>query len=192
MHASLLTFTLTLLSLSSPRAVGTPVLQLPGPPEQQLLLGEWTLRITYAPSKRLPKGGQATGTEIWRAGPDGRSILEEYREEGDAGLVEGIGLVWFDATAGGQRFVWCGSGDPAGCTLSISVARWEGSQLVYSETAEQGGVRILREEIFRDINPDSFLQLLKEGPAVGDPTTVVTIRATRRVPSSKPPKKKPR
>jgi hypothetical protein len=185
MHATLL---LSLL-LCSP-AVGSPgvqVLRLPGPAEQQLLLGEWTINITYAPSKTLPKGGHATGREIWRAGPDGLSIYEEYHERGDAGVVEGLGLSWYDEAAGGQRFVWCESRNPSGCSISTSVARWDGTALIYSEVVDQAGNRVRREEIFRDITANSFLQLLREGPADGPVRTMVTIEAKKRLPTTPRP-----
>ena len=56
-------------------------LKMPGPEVQNLMLGKWSTRATYAPSPEMPNGGTAAGTEIWRLGPGGMSVIEESHEK---------------------------------------------------------------------------------------------------------------
>jgi len=122
----------------------------------------------------MPNGGTRAGTEIWRLGPGGLSVIEEYREKNEKGEVEGLGVAWWDAKAQVQRFVWCDNSITGGCYVSKEVAKWDGESLVWKEEQENAGKKRMYSEVFRNITPTSFTQLLGEGLK-----TTVTIRATK-------------
>jgi hypothetical protein len=131
------------------------------------MLGTWAIKSEYAPSKEMPNGDTGKGLEEWRPGPGGYSLIEEFQEKNANGEISGFGPVWWDADLQGQRFVWCESTNPRGCELSKNVAKWEGNRLVYREDREENGTPMTHEEVFEDITPVSFLQILSEGPAGG-------------------------
>jgi hypothetical protein len=152
---------------------------MPGPAAQNLMLGTWAIRAQYEPSPKMPKGGTGVGSEVWRPGPGGRSVIEEYQERGDAGELHGLGIAWWDEKAKGQLVLWCDSDNPEGCHHTTSVARWEGASLVSTEESEVNGKKLVFQETFTDITPTSFTQILKSGPSAADLRTTVTIHATR-------------
>jgi len=154
-------------------------LKIPGPDVQNLMLGKWSTQVRYAPTSDMPKGGTGEGTEIWRPGPGGLSVIEEYREKNENGVVEGLGIAWWDAKAHGQRFVWCENSNPDGCYVSKEVAKWDGTSLVWKEEQENAGKKRVYLEEFRDITPTSFTQILGEGEPGEALMTTVTIRATK-------------
>jgi hypothetical protein len=154
-------------------------LKMPGPVVQDLMLGTWALQLKVEPSAGRPKGEVATGREIWRAGPDGKSVIEEYSQKSSDGEFELLSVGWWDEKEKGQRFLNCDSSQEHGCELSKEVARWEGNSLVYTEEREEKGAKVVRQEIFTDIQPMSFTQILKSGPSSTELKTEVTINATK-------------
>lgn len=154
-------------------------LNMPGPPVQNLLLGTWSITTNYPPKPNESQGSVGKGTEVWRPGPGGRSIIEEYHEKNSNGEVEGLGVVWWDLQAKGQRFVWCENDLPSGCYVSSSVAKWEGESLVWKEEQMSGGTKNAYSEVFREITPDSFVQELQEGTDLQSLHRTAIISATR-------------
>ena len=159
-------------------------MKLPGPEVQNLMLGTWSTQVKYEPTSEMPNGGTGAGTEIWRPGPGGLSVIEEYYERNDKGEVEGLGVAWWDAKAHGQRFVWCDNSNPDGCYVSKEVAKWDGGSLVWREEQENAGQKRTYSEVFRDITTGSFTQILQEGEPL---KTTVTVQAKRTSPSSTTP-----
>ncbi|HEX4920870.1 MAG TPA: lipocalin-like domain-containing protein, partial [Candidatus Bathyarchaeia archaeon] len=146
---------------------------------QNLMLGKWSTQVKYEPSPEMPNGGTGSGMEIWRPGPGGLSVIEEYTEKNEKGEVNGLGLAWWDTKAQGQRFVWCDSSNPDGCYVSKEVAKWDGASLAWKEEQENAGKKRVYSEVFRDVSPTTFTQVLGEGEP-GEPLkTTVTIRATK-------------
>ena len=154
-------------------------LTMPGPHVQNFMLGTWSIKVRYPPTPLTPKGDAGEGTEIWRPGPGGRSVIEEYREKNSKGEVEGLGVAWWDKDAQGQRFVWCESSNPDGCYVSKAVAKWDGGDLVWKEEQETDGVKRAYAEAFRQIKSDSFLQELQEGDNLQNLRTTAMITANR-------------
>ena len=111
-----------------------PHVKLPGPGQQDMMLGTWATQLKYAPGPSTPNGAMTSGQEVWRS----------------------------------------------------SVARWEGSSLVYTEESKQDGAKLVRQEIFTDITPTSFTQLLKEGPTIAALRTTLTIHARKLKASAAP------
>jgi len=163
----------------SERTTTSEKLKMPGSDVQNLMLGSWSTHVSYEPTPEMPKGGDGTGTEIWRPGPGGLSVIEEYHEKNDKGDVEGLGVAWWDGKAHGQQFVWCENSNPDGCYVSKEVAKWEDANLAWKEEQENAGKNRVYSEVFRDVSPTTFTQVLGEGQP-GEPLrTTVTIRATK-------------
>ena len=155
------------------------ILKMPGPKVQNLMLGVWSIKIKYEPSPEMPKGDVGEGTEVWRPGPGGLSVIEEEHEKNTHGETDGFSVGWWDAKAEGQRFVWCANDVPEGCVVPKNVAKWEGERLVFIEEREESGRKVRDGEIFSDIDPTSFMQILQKGEAGEGLKTTVTIHATK-------------
>ena len=138
MNRSLLCLCVVFTSVGGLLAQNQPEkLQMPGPELQNLMLGTWRTEAQYERTSEMPNGGTAFGTEIWRPGPGGFSVIEESREKNAKGDYEGLGVAWWDSKAQGQRFVWCDSNNPNGCYVSKEVAKWDGKSLVWKEEQEK-------------------------------------------------------
>jgi hypothetical protein len=151
-----------------------PGLRIPGPAVQNNMLGTFSIKETDAGGAKVPES-----REVWRPGPGGYSVIEEsYRADGsnDGGA---FAPAWWDAQAGGQRFVFCSDKLASGCVLSKSVAKWEGEHNVYTEERVEGGKKVVSREIFQDISASSFLQLIQKGDVGGRLATTKTMRATK-------------
>jgi len=154
-------------------------LKMPGPELQNFMLGTWRTEAQYERTAEMPNGGTAFGTEIWRPGPGGMSVIEESSEKNAQGDMAGLAVAWWDAKAQGQRFVWCDNRNTDGCYVSKEVAKWNGTSLEWKEEQEHDGRRRMYSEVFRDITPTSFTQVLGEWEPGEAPKTTVTIRATK-------------
>jgi hypothetical protein len=164
-------------------------LKMPGPDVQNNMLGTWSIRVKYEPSAQMPNGGTGDGTEVWRPGPGGNSVIEEYYQSDANEHREEFSPAWWDEQAGGQRFVFCANSVPDGCLLSKNVAKWEGESLVYSEEREEAGRKIIASEVFTDITPSSFTQISKQGDSAKSLKPTMVIRARKVVPPPLAPHK---
>jgi Amidohydrolase family/Domain of unknown function (DUF4440) len=162
-------------ALESQKSEEARGLKMPGPDVQTLMLGSWIINVKYPPSSERPSGDTGVGTEVWRAGPGGRSIIEESREKNAKGDVEGLGVAWWDKQAQGQRFVWCENSNPDGCYVSREVAKWNGERLEWKEEQDKR----VYSEIFKDITGDSFTQVLQEGEP-GEPLKDTAVISAKR------------
>ena len=176
------------LSMAAVAFAADPVgrIRLPGPPLQDLMLGAWDIRVQHEPGAGFPKGRIIRGREVWRLGPGGRSLIEEYDEYDPSGAIHEFGIAWWDAEEKGQKVLWCGDYQSAGCGLVPGVARWEGNSLVQTTEADESGRHVVRQEIFTDISATSFTQILKEGPSLAELKVATTIHATKRSGDDRP------
>jgi len=144
------------------------------------LSGEWTTEEIYEPSELLPKGGKGVSRDSYRVGPARLSLIEEYHGEGAAGKSWGIGVIWWDAEAGGFRVVWCDSyALDRGCRVSSHRGKWEGSDYVQTDEHEVAGKRVFEREVWTDFAADSYGQTLYVGNAADKLKRIMTIKATR-------------
>jgi cytosine/adenosine deaminase-related metal-dependent hydrolase len=169
-----------ILASAEKSANAEQTLAMPGPDAQNLMLGTWSTKVQYPPSPNAPNGDAGEGTEIWRAGPGGRSVIEESREKNSKGEIEGLGIAWWDKKAQGQRFVWCDNSIPDGCYVSKEVAKWDGNALVWREEQALAGTARVYSETFKDITADSFTQVLQEGDPGQPLQNTATISAVRK------------
>ena len=178
-HVVLSLFVLATFATAVSSEPASPHLKLPGPAAQDLMLGTWAIQIKYEPSAEMPKGSETTGRETWRAGPGGNSVIKEYYEKSPKGTTKEFIIAWWDEKEQGQRSLGCSNEQMRGCELSRSAAKWEGNSLIYTEESTENGQKVVRQEIFTDLAPTSFTQLLKAGPSVSELKTTVTIHATK-------------
>ena len=129
--------------------------------------GTWAINEEIAPDPALPKGGTGDGRIVWRPGPGGFSVVEDYQSKQGTREVAGLGVFWWDESAGGYHTIWCDSTNPGGCISFKNVARWEGTQLVLVEDYETNGKQFTFKEVFGDIAPGTFTQTLFGGEAGG-------------------------
>ncbi len=165
--------------LASPSTRQPTMLKLPGPAVQNDMLGTWSLKLLYAPGVKGAESVNGEATEAWRPGPGATSVIEEYSQHDGNESIEEFIPNWWDAQAGGQRFVDCSNTNPEGCYVSKEVARWEGDRNVYTENTSEGSKPVVEREIFQDISSTSMTQMTQRGPSRADLATVITIKATR-------------
>jgi len=141
--------------------------------------GTWSITEDYVPGPSMPKGGIGHGEEVWRPGPGGHSIIEEYRSHTPSGQVSGLGLIWWDAQAQRYQALWCESDLPAGCVSPSDGMRWQGDQLVYLDERGIGTSKTVFKETFSEISSSSFTQTLEVGSSLAELRPTLRIRAKR-------------
>jgi len=143
------------------------------------LSGIWSIAVHTEPNESSPKDGKGRGEEIWRRGPGGRSLIEEYHSTGDEGMVSGLGVLWWDGAGAKFQVTWCDNKTPSGCAVMKGGAKWDGSQLVIEDEQEVQGKKISFREVFSEITEKSFTQNLYQGERGGTAKRLVTITATK-------------
>ena len=161
-------------------AQSQPVLKLPGPPAQELLLGTWSIRVQYLATQDSPTTESGSGEEKWYPGPGGFSLVEEYREHSSKGDIEGLGVLWWDKSVAGLRVLWCENDEPSGCALMTGIGHWESDQLILTSDQELHGKKLKFKEVFSEITATSFQQTLYSGEGASELKAVVIISATRK------------
>jgi|SRR5579863_8901741 hypothetical protein len=160
----------------------------PSPQMEKLLrafLGTWSIHETLAPDPASPNGATGEGTIVWRPGPGGFSLIEDYQSKQGNRQVTGLAVFWWDESADGYRTIWCDSTNPGGCISFKNVSQWDGVQLVLVEDYEVNGKKFTFKEVFGDITPGTFTQTLYGGEAGGVLKVDQTIRATRSKPAAR-------
>ncbi len=160
----------------------------PGPaPEIQslakALTGRWSTREKYERMFLTPDGGVGNGEQVFRPGPGGFTLLEDYHSKTPAGELLGFGLLWWDQTKGLQH-MWCINLYPTGCEMFPAAPqpgpKWDGKRLVIHIAGEQvGDSKVDWQEILSDITPDSFTQTVDIGEPGGRLKRWLTIHSTK-------------
>jgi hypothetical protein len=145
----------------------------------QTLVGTWSIKDELAPDKEFPRGKTGTGTIIWRPGPGGFSVIEEFTSKQGDEEVTGLGELWWDDGVNGYHTIWCDSTNPGGCIDFHNSARWEDSKLVLQEDYEVNGKKFTFREEFSDFTSNNFTQTLFGGPVGQPPKVDEVIHATR-------------
>jgi len=142
------------------------------------LAGSWSVSERYEPSPEMPKGGTGSGEVIYRPGPGGQSLIEEYHSKSTAGEYSGLGIIWWDDQAQGYLTTWCDS-STRGCKLLPNPGKWEGDRLVLLDETEVSGVKTVTRETYSNFKGDSFLQTLETIRPDGVMKRFLTITNTR-------------
>jgi len=160
----------------------TSMTRQPSPEMQRLFntfLGTWRITEKIEPSEAMPNGGAADGTEVYRAGPGGVSIIEEIHLKESTGEISGLGIGWWDEKAHGYKALWCDSQNPNGCILMAHLAKWERDQFILRDEFEKNGKKFNFKEVLSEITPASFTQTLYQGEAGKELRKLATIHATK-------------
>jgi hypothetical protein len=156
--------------------------QKPGPQIERLrqaLEGTWSIKERLAPDAASPSGATGEGRIVWRPGPGGFSVVEDYSSRQGRRKITGLGVFWWDEAEDGYRTIWCDSTNPGGCISFKNVARWDGSRLVLVEDYEINGKRFTFKEVFSDITSSGFTQTLYGGEVGSELKVDQTIQATK-------------
>lgn len=143
------------------------------------LQGTWSIQEKFAPDAASPKGTTGEGSIVWRPGPGGFSVIEDYESKRGSAKVTGLAVFWWDDATHGYRTIWCDTTNPGGCIDFQNVANWEGSQLVLAQEYESNGKKFTFKEVFGDITETGFTQTLYGGEAGGELKVEQMIQATK-------------
>lgn len=163
--------------------------QQPGPAPDivtlaKALSGRWLTHETYEKMYLTPNGGTGAGTEVFRAGPGGFTLLEDYHSKTPGGELFGTGIVWWDQARGLQH-IWCINVYPDGCEMFPPPPqpgpKWDGKKLVIEFEQEQQGSRFLWREIISEITPNTFTQTVDIGNPGSSPRRWLTSRVKRAI-----------
>jgi hypothetical protein len=164
----------------SPEAAAAAALE--ASPEMHSLsrfLGTWSITYVLDPTAAMPRGGTGEGQEVYRPGPGGHSLIEEFRGREIEGDVTGLGTLWWEEGSHGYRTVWCSSLSPRGCTIMKHPAKWENGELVLGDEWEAMGKKFTFKEVFSEISPRSFTQTLYQSESGGELKRIMLIKATK-------------
>lgn len=158
----------------------------PAPTIQSLakaLTGKWVTREKYERIFLTPDGGVGNGEQVFRPGPGGFTLLEDYHSKTPAGELVGFGLLWWDQTKGLQH-MWCINIYPTGCEMFPPAPqagpKWDGKRLViHIDGEEVGNTKVVWEEILSDIKPRSFVQTVDVAESGGPLKRWLTIHSTK-------------
>ncbi len=156
--------------------------QKPSPQIEKLLKslgGVWSIRESLAPQAPSSNGVTGKGEIVWRRGPGGFSVIEDYRSRQGSQDITGMGVFWWDEAAQGYRTIWCDSTNPGGCISFKNVVRWDGTELSLVENYESNGKKFTFKEVFNNVTPGTFTQTLYGGESGKDLKVDQTIEATR-------------
>lgn len=148
------------------------------------LRGEWSLSIKFEPNSSAPDGLLKSGTETWRPGPGGFTLLEEEHlrmPEADTFL---LGIIWWNTATQSLRGMECQNLLPYTCDVKGAqndiTMNWDGTQFVIDEIeTSTSGKKSIWHEVWSDITPTSFVQTGEYGDPGGPRKRLFTIHATR-------------
>ena len=164
----------------------TPVsVPQPAPAIQTLtaaLAGTWTTREKYEPARPTPTGGMGKGQAVWRSGPGGFTLIEEYHSQTPMGELFGFGIVWWDVARELQH-LWCINVNSGGCEMfpgpPLPGPKWDGKQLVIDTEVELAGKKFVWHEAISDITPTSYDVTVDIGESRAALKRWLTSRATK-------------
>jgi hypothetical protein len=141
--------------------------------------GSWILTEEYPPSALYPKGGVGHGTEVWRTDPGNVTLTYEYHSMNPAGEFWATAVLWWDPEAKKLRELWCTSQSKNGCVISTADIRWEGEELVFSDSYELKGQRLYSREVWSELKPDSHTMTISESTENANFKPWIISRAVR-------------
>jgi hypothetical protein len=141
----------------------------------KMFSGTWTANEKLEPGPMAPNGGSGTGTAVFKAGPGGMSLIEDYNSpKGAMGPFKGHGVTWWDAKANSYKGTWC---DSMAAECMTSTMKWEGDKLVAApvEMDMGNGQKMTTTMQYTDFKPDSITFVMGMGPSADQAKTGMTI-----------------
>ena len=147
------------------------------------LSGAWSLNVRFEPSASIPKGLVNSGTETWRPGPGGFTLLEEEHLQISKGDVFLLGVLWWNGETNSFHGMECQNMLPYTCDVKGSLnditMSWDGKQFAISEWETHNGKKTLWHEVWSDITATSFTQTGDSVEPDGSQKRLFTIHATK-------------
>ena len=142
----------------------------------KLFGGRWNTAEKFDPSEMMPQGGEGNGTESFRPGPGGFSMISEYSSVGPMGQYTGHGIIFWAAPEHAYHFYWFDSAKPEFSTL---ICTWVGDNLVAVGTENVLGKKMITRHTFSEIKSDSFVYTIEMGPTSSSLKRVMTINYSK-------------
>ena len=148
------------------------------------LSGRWAVDVIFEPSPDAPNGAQGKGEEIWHAGAQGLTLIDEENVRVPPTDIHLLGLLWWDSATKQFHGMECVNQNPHACdpkaALNDVTITWDGKQLTIDEIETSStGKKSQWHETYSNITSTSFLQVGESGEIGGPFKKVVTLRGTR-------------
>ncbi len=150
-------------------------------PEMQklnkMLVGKWTavVKTEAAPGMAAT---ESKGEAIFRRGPGGLSLIEDFHSKGGMGSFYGHGVTYWDDKAKNYTGLWCDTMSAHGCENG-GTSKWEGDKIVGFMEMEDNGKMQKYRMTYSDIKPDSVTFTMEAPDSKGSYTPMMTIVYTR-------------
>ena len=126
------------------------------------------------------------GRAVWREGPGGFTLLEEYHSQTPMGELFGFGIIWWDVARELQH-LWCINVNPGGCEMfpapPLPGPKWDGRQLILDTEVVLAGRTFLWHEAIFDITAASYSVTIDIGESKDALKRWLTSRVSREVPA---------
>jgi len=153
------------------------------------LSGEWILNVKVGPTSSSPNGSESTGTESWRSGSGGFTLLEEEHLRFGKQDMFMTAVVWWDPQTKSFHGMECQNVLPYVCdakgSLNDITMNWDGKEFVIDEKEVHGGKKSMWHESWSSITSSSFKQTGDSTAEGGSTKRLFTIEATRAAGGSK-------
>ena len=146
------------------------------------LAGRWKTREKYERLELLATPAlESEGEYVWRPGPAGLTLLEEYRARTPIGELIGFGVVWWDQARQLQS-LWCANIDPSGCVMFPRPPfrpTWDGKQFVLDNEVDIAGRTYAWHEVITITSPTTFTVTIDIGESRDRMKRWLTSQATK-------------
>ena len=146
------------------------------------LAGSWRTSETYERTEPTANGGTGEGEAVWRQGPGGFTLLEEYQSKTPLGELFGFGVIWWDSVKDLQH-LWCINVNPTGCEMfpgpPLPGPKWDGTALVLDTEVVVGGKKFQWHETISDFTETSYALTVDLGDSRTTMKRWLTSRAAK-------------
>ena len=147
------------------------------------LTGRWKTKEKYDRFDALGVAALASdGEYVWRPGPGGLTLLEDYRATTPIGELIGFGVIWWDHTRQLQS-LWCANIDPAGCGMfpraPLPGPQWNGKELVLDNEVDLAGKTFAWREVITITSATTFTVTIDIGESRDRMVRWLTSQATK-------------
>jgi hypothetical protein len=142
----------------------------------QLFKGSWRTSEQHEQSKLIPTGGLGRGTQTFRAGPGGLTIIVDNQSRNASFAFAGHGVLCWDQSERVYKSFWFDATQPAG---EVQLGKWEGDNLVFQGQSDFQGERVTFRSVYTDFRPNSFTYYTEASTGTGSMKRLMTISYSR-------------
>jgi Protein of unknown function (DUF1579) len=144
--------------------------------------GTWSTKGVFEKSDFMPEAGTDVGTAVFKPGPGGLSMMQQYQSKGAMGPFKGFGLTWFDPKDQMFHSMWCDSMSPQGCA-EAGKGKWDGDKIVLDGKFDMNGQSYDMHSTIGPFNGNTF-KYSEEVGANGQLKPSMTITYTKKGPAT--------